>query len=146
MPERPTWIYVAGSSAPSERPRVLAAMARVRAHQSMRLTHDWVAVIDAVRAAGEALHDAVRRRSASDDLGGVARADVLWLLAPDVPSTGAWVELGYALGGGHCGVRRRIVVSGPARPRCVFAALADVECDSDEDAWQAICAQTEGES
>lgn len=126
-------IYVAGASKEPE--RVRAAMTAVQMH-GHTLTLDWLAEIEAAGAANEGLSDDDRRRYAEADLCAVANADVVWLLAPEAPSAGCWVELGYAMAWRPL----RIVVSGPARERCIFAALADVEVDDDAEALRAICA------
>jgi hypothetical protein len=126
-------VYVAASS--REMPRARWAMDALRA-AGVRITCDWVAAIEAAGAANEGLTDEQRRRYASEDLYGLRLADVVWLLAPETPSAGAWVELGYAMAWRHL----RIVVSGPSRVRCVFAALADLETDRDEDALAEIVA------
>lgn len=126
-------IYVAGASKEPE--RVRAAMTAVQMH-GHELTLDWLAEIETAGAANEGLCDADRIRYAEADLRAVADADVVWLLAPEAPSAGCWVELGAAVTRGSA----YIVVSGPARVRCIFAALADVEVDDDAEALRAICA------
>lgn len=132
----PLRVYVAGASKEPE--RVRWAMDAVRA-LGCEITLDWLAVIEAEGAANEGLTDAVRRRAARADLDAVGDADVLWLLAPSNASTGAWVELGAALSGrawaAHPG---GVIVSGPARHRCIFAALADEEHDTDEAALASL--------
>lgn len=117
-------IYIAGASKEPE--RVRAAMAAAR-FGGFDITLDWLAAIQNAGAANEGLDDAERRRYAFEDCAAVRAADVVWLLAPENASTGAWVELGFAIALG-----KRIVVSGPARTRCIFAALADHETDLDE--------------
>jgi len=111
-------------------------MDRVRTHPKMRLTLDWVAMVEAAGSANEGLTDDQRCYYAHADLHAVGLADVLWLLAPSpsAPSTGAWVELGYALRAAP-----RVIVSGPARTRSIFCALGE-EYDSDDEAWTAIVA------
>lgn len=126
-------VYVAGASKEPE--RVRAAMEAVRA-AGFKITLDWLAAIEEAGAANEGLSDEDRRRYAKEDLRSVQRADVVWVLAPESTSTGAWVELGFALAiRDGCGWNDlAIVVSGAARTRCIFAALADAEFDSDEEA------------
>jgi nucleoside 2-deoxyribosyltransferase len=129
-------IYVAGAS--KEPQRVRWAMDGVR-DLGCELTLDWLAVIDAAGAANEGLNDAERRKYARADLAAVRCADLVWLLAPDNASTGAWVELGYAVA---CGVP--IVVSGRARTRCIFASLG-AEFDEDIDALAYVALRRAGE-
>jgi hypothetical protein len=102
-----------------------------------QITLDWLAAIEKAGASNEGLGDGDRRSYAADDLAAVEEADFIWLLAPENASTGAWVELGYALAlrdriDGR--TRPRVAVSGPARMRCIFAALANYESDSDAQA------------
>lgn len=128
-------VYVAGAS--REMDRCAAAMALVR-ELGGTITCDWV---EAIRASGspanEGKTDEERRADATEDLKGVSDADVLWLLAPEGTSAGAWTELGYALAlrsttrHHESGRPLRIVVSGRASARSIFAALADEEIPSD---------------
>lgn len=134
-------VYVAGASKEPE--RVRAAMDAARC-AGFVVTLDWLAAIEAAGAANEGLDDGQRRHYAAEDLAAVESADVLWLLAPGNASTGAWVELGYAIAlRDQVGAtsRPRIAVSGAARTRCIFAALADYESDHDEHAleWLFTC-------
>lgn len=122
-------VYVAGASAEPE--RVRWAMDAVR-DAGAAVTLDWLAPIEAGVPANTGLSDAERRQYARADLDAVVSSDVLWLLAPEAPSAGAWVELGHAL---RCHVV--VIVSGPARKRSIFAALA-VECDTDADALELV--------
>lgn len=127
-------IYVAGAS--KEPTRVRDAMGCAR-EAGFDLTLDWLAAIEKAGAANEGLSDGDRRHYAADDLAAVADADFVWLLAPDNASTGAWVELGYAIALRDAigsSPRPRIVVSGRARVRCIFAAFADYESDNDANA------------
>jgi nucleoside 2-deoxyribosyltransferase len=123
-------VYVAGASKEPE--RVRWAMDSLRS-AGCKVTLDWLAVIEKAGSANEGLSDAQRARAAHDDLVGVQVADVLWVLAPENTSTGAWVELGYALALGTI-----VVVSGHARTRSIFAALAGHEFDSDDEALEHI--------
>jgi nucleoside 2-deoxyribosyltransferase len=139
---RPLRVYVAGASAEPE--RVRWAVAAVRA-MGAEVAIDWLAAIEEAGAANEGLTDADRVRYAQDDLCAVEDADVMWLLAPVEPSAGAWVELGYALAlAANKRAPDRIVVSGSARVRCIFAALADEEHDRDEDALASLLRALEG--
>lgn len=131
-------VYIAASSREMDRAR--AAMFALRAW-GCEITEDWVAAIEAAGAANEGLSDEDRRRYAGADLRGVADADVFWLLAPETPSAGCWVEMGYALSHTTWGQSpARIIVSGPGRARCIFAALADVEVDTDAAGLEAVLA------
>lgn len=124
-------IYIAGASAEPE--RVQRAMDAAR-QLGYEVTLDWLAVIKAVGAANDGLSVGERQKYALADLGAIYRADVFWLLAPENASTGAWVELGYAIA-----VEARlenVVVSGPGAAKCIFVELADVVAPTDELALQ----------
>jgi len=63
---------------------------------------------------------------ANADIKGVMRCEVFVLLRPtyDAPSTGAWVELGVALGRNERGERPLIIIAGDGAP-CIFDALVN---------------------
>jgi hypothetical protein len=140
-------VYVAGAS--REMDRCAAAMALVR-ELGGTITCDWVENVRALGAANEGMTDEARRSFATEDLKGVSDADVLWLLAPEGPSAGAWTELGFALAlrstTRHHERERpmRIVVSGAASARSIFSALADEEIPSDIAAARRIALLVEG--
>ncbi len=116
-------VFVAGASAEAE--RVRAAMDRVEV-EGWTLALDWLAAIEKEGTAND-MPRAKRATYALIDWDAVRGADVLWLLAPHRPSTGAWVELGLALAHGV-----RVVTSGPASERCIYAACgAEVLEDRD---------------
>lgn len=140
-------VYVAGAS--REMDRCAAAMALVR-ELGGTITCDWVEAIRAHGPANEGMTDEDRRSFATEDLKGVSDADVLWLLAPEGASAGAWTELGFALALRSTRARldparpMRIVVSGPASARSIFSALADEEIPSDIAAARRIALLVEG--
>lgn len=110
-------IYLAGASAEVElceryRDRLRAA--------GVEVAHDWMSGVRANhRRHDRALPDKERRRIAARNANAVASADVFWILVPQTPTIGAWVELGIAFGS----ARPAIIVSGPWRS--IFADLAD---------------------
>jgi hypothetical protein len=134
-------IYVAGASKEPE--RVRAVMNAVKA-LGLEITCDWLTAIEAEGAANEGLDDDKRRRYSLDDLDAVRRADWVWLLAPsESRSSGCWVELGYALALADRSVENRdrhwkpwprIIVSGSGRMKSIFASLAEMEFDHDDEA------------
>lgn len=66
-----------------------------------------------------------RNRIARTDLvEGVEQAQVLWLLVPEKPSIGCWVELGYALGI-ECSVGRLTILISGDTSKSIFTAMAD---------------------
>lgn len=127
---RPLRVYVAGASAEPDRARW--AMDAVRA-SGAEVAHDWLAAIEAAGSANGGLAHVVRQRAATECLEAVESSDVLWLLAPETPSAGAWVELGAALGAGI-----EVIASGPACGRSIFCSLAVDECPTDADALEIV--------
>ena len=125
-------IYIAGASKEMERCRRWRDA--IYAAPRMSLTFDWPQAI--------AQHDesfVTPAQNAKDELQGVLRADVFWLLRPSNHSTGAWTELGMAIVAAvYQDKRREIVVSGRGRSN-IFAdhleRYAITRCDTDEEAW-----------
>ena len=125
-------IYVAGASKEAARCRAMIDAVKALGYE---LTLDWLAEIEKAGAANEGLEHPERQRYAIADMEAVVKADILLVLAPDAFSTGAWVELGIALGhnalaADSWGVVRtppiRIIVSGSetAIAKCIFTSLA----------------------
>lgn len=129
-------VYVAGAS--KEIARCKAAMAAVR-ELGHEVTYDWTADIEAAAGPDETLDRAHLAQVAIEDLRGVKRARLFWLLLPEGDSTGAWTELGYALGLGvdYHADRPAIIVSGQRRRSC-FWTLADHVFDTDGEAREWI--------
>jgi hypothetical protein len=62
------------------------------------LTLDWMKKIREVGIADQHLDTFSQRRVAYDDLCAAGKADVFWLILPNLHNTiGAWVELGWVL-------------------------------------------------
>ena len=94
-----TRVYVAGSSQEMDRAsRWIDLFSALTTHM---ITLDWT---KKVREAGSANPpDWTRDRktdAACEALDAVADADLFWLLVPNTPSQGCWVELGVAYGNG----------------------------------------------
>lgn len=124
-------LYLAASS--READRVRRAQLAIR-ERGWLLTLDWLTELESNLARGVRDADLSRedqRRHAQADLDAIREADVVWLLAPQEPTKGAWTELGFALG-----IGKPVVVSGAAS--CIFLELAALRCDSDESAPGAI--------
>lgn len=125
-------IYVAGSSL--EVALIEEYMRRLRAAGHI-ITHDWtVPVRESAQIAQRDLTEADRWRHARADRQGVLDADIFWMLIPTTPSSGAWVELGIAAGGGRPGLS---IVSGDWR-RSIFTSLADQRFDTHAEAFAFI--------
>jgi hypothetical protein len=135
-------IYIAGASAEIDdiEPRIV-----IIKKAGYEITFDWTVK---VREVGNASPDDsdVRRDAALSDLGGVERADILWLMQPMNASTGAWVELGAALmlRKYKSGGKPFIVVSGESR-KCIFSDLCDLRFTFHDEAlaWFASNAESD---
>lgn len=110
-------VYVAGAS--SERAERAKPVMAALAEAGYWITHDWTQGVDIHGANNEhgTLSAEELSTCAHEDLWGVRSADILVLLSPEKPSTGAWVELGVALMSG-C----RIFISGKS-DQCIFSWL-----------------------
>ncbi len=109
-------VYVAASSLQMDRARDVMAQLRAAGHE---VVHDWCSIIEARGVANPSDSTQDERWDwAIDDLQGVKRADVLWLLVPAEEGAGAFVELGYALALG-----KPVIASG-AYLRSIFTAMA----------------------
>ncbi len=111
-------VYVAGSSREIVRVRRVHTWLREHGHT---VTHDWTREVEAAIASGvseEAMGDIDALTHVWRDLDAVRAADVLWLLSPQEPTRGAWVELGFATG-----IGKPIVVTGPGCRQSIFTRL-----------------------
>lgn len=74
-------------------------MMRLLQDRGIEITVNWVDHVHAAGSANRGLSPQVRRDAAEMDLLGVECADMVVLLVPPdgVPTSGAWVEIGYAL-------------------------------------------------
>lgn len=120
--KEPLRVYVAGASKEAQRCRyMMDAVVRVGAV----LTLDWLAAIEKEGAANEGLTHEKRQHYAKEDMQAVLDAHVLFLLAPMLPSTGAWTELGIALAANKLRKHKiTIITAGPqsAREKSIFCA------------------------
>lgn len=126
-------VYVAGASAPSEILKV--------EHWSERLVSagadvvsTWVANVRKEGSGNPRTAQTVDRRTWSGtDLAEVTSAQLYWLLVPppEVPTRGAWVEVGWAYA-----LAKVIVFSGDTR-QSIFCALGD-EYEEHETAFGAV--------
>jgi hypothetical protein len=121
-------VYVAGAS--SERhTRAIPVIAKLRA-AGVQITHDWTDDpgfgVDPSQYTRK-----MARESARLDQKAVEAADCVLLLAPNKPSTGAWVELGIALG-------QRIPVWVAGEHDCIFVESAHAFFWTDDEAVQAL--------
>jgi len=129
-------IYVAGAS--SERQTrakpVITALQKV----GHIITFDWTISVDQCCGVdGNTplidVSENVLRAAASNDYKGVVEADTVVLLAPQNFSTGAWVELGIAIG-----LARSIFIGGDVS-KCIFALLPNcIRYESDSHVVEAL--------
>ncbi len=117
-------VYAAGGS--SERLTIVRPMLDQLRSAGIAITHDWTTCPGFDR---ESTREE-QMRWAAEDLDGVRRADLLWLICPAEKSEGAHAELGFALALG-----KLIVVSGPANAQHrIFPLLAGIHYPSHADA------------
>lgn len=114
-------IYIAGSSKETE---ACAKMMRAVEAQGHMITHDWTEAVMANGGEGNpvGLSNEAAAEYATLDLQAVAQAGVIWLMCPDKPTCGAWVQLGYALAIKEHYPRLRILISGNMA-QCIFTRL-----------------------
>jgi hypothetical protein len=131
-------VYVAGASRELERCQKWIALLN---GEGIRVTYDWTKPVEKYGSEGSALEAHQLRMFARNDLRGIDDADIVWVLAPEATTVGAWVELGYAInrftmpGYGN----KRIVISPPISARVIFARLpVVVECATDDVAFEWI--------
>lgn len=135
-------IYLAAASSTRET-EAKPYIARLRA-AGWDISFDWTIEVDAAEAHPTA-YEFMSENTLNNcdlDLRGVETADVVWVLAPSKPSTstGAWVELGYALGlalARGFDQRPYILVSGDYE-RCLFTRRADQLIADHEKAFAAV--------
>lgn len=92
-------IYLAGSSQEID---IIESYASRLAFAGWEITYSWWEIIKEERASGITsdadLDIDYMVKVAREERDSVMASDVLWLLAPEKPSRGCWVELGIALG------------------------------------------------
>jgi hypothetical protein len=130
-------IYIAGASAEIDLIESFISRVRTAGHE---ITFDWTVK---VREVGSASPDdlSIRRVAAETDRKGVADSELTWIVQPEASSTstGAWVELGIALGLKLARPRTDVlvppmlVVSGPST-KCIFSDLADFKFQAHDEA------------
>lgn len=138
-----TAIYLAGASKEFERCETFRDRLIAAGHH---VTRNWMADVraNAHRPDGD-IGKAERAAYARADLEGVAACNVFWLVTPELPSLGAWVELGYALRrSDEAQFQPVIVVSGPWRS--IFGDLADYSFATHEEAFEFLCGEITGEA
>lgn len=130
-------VYVAGAAV-ERHERAIPAMATLR-EAGITITHDWTVSMVDVGSADRSEADVpeeVRQRCAMEDAAGVSSADVVLLLAPNERgSSGAWVELGLAVGYGI-----PVLVAGPKNGRTIFTSLAARRFETDAEAIEHLVA------
>jgi nucleoside 2-deoxyribosyltransferase len=129
-------LYIAGGS--SERLTIVRPYVDRAIAAGLTITHDWTRCEGYDRASTYQ----ERRAWAEDDLGGVRRADVVWIIVQAERSEGAGVELGAALILG-----RRVVVSGPRAEEMgrIFDLLAAEAWPTHKAAFESVAARARKE-
>lgn len=126
----PTWPSALPAEAEPTRVYVAAAQEDyLRARAAIELitklggvvTHDWTYEVEVSRDRPPS--PAERATYARLDLDGVHSADVVLCLTPETPAHGCglYAELGMGVA-----LRKRVIVTGTLRARCIFAELAEM--------------------
>lgn len=142
-------LYVAGAWVEQHsRARVYIAKLRTA---GIEITCDWTVAEGTSNASSDAnLSGTDRLKFALDDLDGVLKADLVWLLAAnDKGACGSWVELGAALAIKRVkherpGTYPLTVVSGPKHKRTIFTEYADKLFATDDGALEWIVQYARG--
>ncbi len=122
-------VYIAASSRIEERNRVRLCMHALEAAPGLELAYDWLTPMQGRTTTRDSeLSDSDAIDQARLCLKGVEDAEAVWLLAPNSPTRGAWVELGVA----HS-ESKLIVGSGDYR-QSIFCQLADFLYEKDAEA------------
>lgn len=132
----PLKVYVAASSRELERvDRALAGLSKI---PNVEVTYRWIDDMREQMAKGRTDKDLTREEALEVGdacLQGVYDADLVWLLYPNEPTRGAWVELGYARALFDQNLIGRIVVSYEGR---TSAGACPLVLDDDEDYHEAL--------
>ena len=130
-------IYVAASS--KEMDRAQKAMDWVKTTWGLELAHDWVADIKQRAERGLTDDDLTMEEAArfvGADINAILQSNVLWLLLPTTPTTGAWIEYGIGIVarrlGNATGTDRYLICSGGAGVPPIFTVAANAILDTDE--------------
>lgn len=137
-------IYLAGSSQEAD---TIEAFASRLASAGWEITYPWWNLIKEERAKGVTtdadLSIDYMVKVAREERDAVLASDVLWLLAPEKPSRGCWVELGIALGKQKTldhlfpeEVGREIVVISGKSTQTLFGCLGGFLGETHEDAFE----------
>lgn len=121
-------IYIAGASAEAEK---IAGFAESVVGAGWVIALPWWLPFTAgvlKYGADRDVRSDIRLHAAEEDLDAVRWAKAVWLVVPEAPSTGAWVEFGASLAYG-----RHTIVSGDWR-RTIFSELADERFDTHAEA------------
>jgi len=129
-------IYLAGASAEVD---MCESYMRLLRDAGYTVAHDWPAGIRQAALDGYAANprnapEEKRHAWAIDDMVGVKECSTFWMLIPEKPTIGAWVELGGALAWTHRDRIERTIVSGDWRVS-IFTSLADYRFDSHAEAF-----------
>lgn len=134
-------IYVAAASLEIDRARkVVAALESAARTLPIEVVSTWIDAIDTAGTANEGLSPIARKEAARTCLRELSEADILLLLVPHNDSgIGCGVELGYVLAlRDEWPLRSPRIIAAGRTDRTIFAALADEEHGSDEDAIAAV--------
>jgi hypothetical protein len=133
----PVVVYLAGASREYERVRKWAAA--LEASELCTIADRWFDSAHLWAGNDERVSRLVQTTIAEREQAAVRRARIFWLLWPDQPSAGAFIELGYALSHRHYSAQHvEVVCSGERALESIFTATADFRSDSDVLAYDSV--------
>ncbi len=103
-------------------------MEAVKALPGCTLTLDWLAPIEAGKPAN-GFSAAEGATYARGDLDAITKSDVMWLLAPESVTRGAWFEVGFAMGLRQRGPK--IIASGNVMQSIFLSLVHPFAADAD---------------
>jgi hypothetical protein len=125
-------VYLAGSRAELDR---CETWQQKLIGEGIRITYNWIADCKEYPKE-EDLSITKKRAYAYNDISGVMKADLFWLLIPKIGGCGCWVELGLAIERNQH-YSTWIILSGDQN-RTLFSSYADYISPSDDEAFQHI--------
>lgn len=133
MRGRPPILYIAGAS--KEIALIDGYVADMR-RAGFLIAHDWCAVVRAVGSANDvvSMKHSEMVRHAQCDLHAVRTCDIFWLIYPEAPSVGCWVELGAAL----ATKRQPTTIISGNRGESIFTSLVDHAYETHAEAAKAL--------
>ena len=128
-------IYVAASS--KEPKRVREIFQRIEEHPKLELAQDWLTMLESFDVAEDRLEHEVRKTQAESDLRALRRSNIVWFLAPEEITRGAWVELGYVTALKQFAPDSYSIVISGVGNQSIFCSVGE-EFPDDESAYERV--------